>query len=220
MTTGSSIEQLRRTLSEQAEVADQAASTMPHQRAATVVRRARAARRRRIRVGGGLAVAVTAAVAAVVLNGPLPGPGRHQDATPVAPVTTPAPTAPTTAGSGPHVSVRQRTHSGYRFPTTLDVAGRTYELGTAYTAARGWGRIHIIAEPTSFGRALAWSSSPGTRGTVTVVVDGVTVSRSSAGALESGAVLSPGRKHVVTVKADRLGDRQSLSLVEYEEVAR
>ncbi|MDX6302815.1 MAG: hypothetical protein QOF53_4029 [Nocardioidaceae bacterium] len=67
---------------------------------------------------------------------------------------------------------------------------------------------------------MAWSTSSGTRGTVSVAVDGVVISRSTAGALESGAVLSPGRPHEVTIPANGLRDHQRLALVLYDEVAR
>jgi hypothetical protein len=207
MSTVPTLDELRLVLQEHASVADRDTVSAPSERAITVRRRARAARRRRAGAVSALALATTAAVAAVVLQGGLsdPTPDRAAPAAPTA--------GPDVVGSGPR-------YTGYRYPMTLEVSGHTYELGAAYEPAPGSRRIHIETEASRTPRAMAWSTSSDTRGYVTVTVDGVVVSRSTAGALESGAVLSPGRPHVVKVRADKLRGHQRLALVVYEEAAR
>lgn len=207
MSTGPTIDHLRLALAQHASVADRDAVSTPRERALTVTRRARVARRRRVGAIGALTVAATAAVAAVVLQGGVPGPAVDRG---VAPAATPGPALPGSGG----------VHAGYRYPATLTVSGRTYQLGEAYDAAPGSRWIRIEAEASRSRRAMAWSTSSGTRGSVTVAVDGAVISRSTAGALESGAVLSPGRPHVVTIRANGLRAHQRLALVLYDDVGR
>ena len=195
-------------LEQQACVADRDAVTTPRQRAINVTRRARTAHRRRTGAMAGLAVATTAAVAAVALQAGLPDSAGDRGSAPA--VSTPGPRL---RGSG-------GVHTGYRYPSALKVSGRTYEYGQAYDAAAGSRWIRIEADASGTRRALAWSTSSDTRGTVSVAVDGVVISRSTAGALESGAALSPGHPHTVTIRANGIRGHERLALVVYDQAAR
>jgi hypothetical protein len=64
-------------------------------------------------------------------------------------------------------------------------------------------------------QAIAWVTPRGTRGQVVVSVDGDEVSRSSAGALETGLLLSPGRPHLVVVRLTRPDATSRIGLVVY-----
>jgi hypothetical protein len=96
------------------------------------------------------------------------------------------------------------------------VDGVTYTRGSSYTATPGTRRLEITTGAATTPRVLAWSTSPGTQGFTTLTVDGKALSRSSAGSLESGLVLAPGRTHTVLVRAVHLGSRQVLALTTYD----
>lgn len=188
-----SLDQLRRTLDAHATDVDDTA-LHPVRRAHAVTRRARARRRRRtagVVLAAGLAG--SAVVATVTVNNAAP---------------TPSPVADAPQGQW---------IAGAYYPGTLRVDGSTYTLGSSYVIGRGgrWGTLETVAAETS-PRVLAWSTTPSTRGFVTVRIDGVVRSRSTAGALESGLVLRPGRAHRVVVGAPSLRKDEQIGIALYD----
>lgn len=206
MTT--SLEQLRRTLEEHAADVDRTA-LHPVARARAVSRRAHGRRRHRraglLLAGGLVGLAGVAAVVVVQSN--------SQDAGP-----SPAPVAPSTArtSSGPSAAPQDRVVADVRYPGTIEVGGSTYWLGSSYVSDPGSrrGSVQTIVSNTS--RVLSWSTTSSTRGVVTVRVDGTVRSRSTAGALESGLVLGPGRVHRIVVTAPSLRRNEQIALAIYD----
>jgi len=136
---------------------------------------------------------------------------------PGTPPAEPAPTATTSPSVQPPSGSRI---AGWRYAGTLRVDGTTYWLASSYIPRSGVKELRLETTPTTTPRVLAWSSSPGTRGTVTLVVDGTEVSHSTAGALESGQLLSAGRAHVVVVRASGLRADGQLGLATYDQAPR
>ena len=188
-----SLDQLRRTLEAPATDVDGSA-LHPVRRAHAVTRRARARRRRRaagLVLAAGLAGSAVVATVAVNDSGPAPSPVAD-------------------APQGQWIA-------GTYYPGTLRVDGSTYWLASSYVPVRGQrtGTIETDRAET-IPRVLAWSTTSSTRGVVTVRIDGVLRFRSTAGALESGPVLSPGRAHRVVVTAPSLRRNEQIGIAVYE----
>jgi hypothetical protein len=205
-----SLDELRRTLQEHVADVDRTA-TSPVQRAHAVTRRAERDRRHR-RAGALLATGVTsvAAVAAVLVQAPAQNPAP-----------TPSPVAPGTARATPSPTVEltapSRVVAGVSYPRTLEVGGATYWLGSSYAIDPGVRRAVLTTTPSEYDgpRVLSWSTTPSTRGLVTVRIDGKVFSRSTAGALESGLLPRPDRVHEVVVSAPRLRQGEQIGVSFY-----
>jgi hypothetical protein len=207
------IDDLRETLREHALDADDAGTqarvdqraARVNERVARVNVRVAAARQRRRRAGVAVAGLSLAAVVVGVVG--VVGADRGAPPDPSGVATSP----PVPEGAPPSAEI-----GGWTYPGTIVVDRVTYFRGSSYLAAPGSRRLEITTGSSPTPRVLAWSTSSGTQGFTTLTVDGEGRSRSTAGGLESGLVLSPGRAHSVVVVADNLGPRQELALTTYD----
>jgi hypothetical protein len=200
-----SLDELRRTLHQHAADVDGAALGAARRAHAVTRRAARRHRHRRVGIAAATGVAGLSAVAAVVLAGP----GRD---------TAPAPSAPSTSRTPPSATLDPplaRVVSGVRYPGTLEVAGAPYWLGSSYAPDPGRRRAVVEISRSEIPVVLGWSTTPGTRGVVTMRVDGTVRSRSAAGGLETGLRLSPGEEHRVVVTAPSLRPGQQIGVALY-----
>jgi hypothetical protein len=200
--SGTSPDQLRQALREHAADADELATLSPVQRAHDATRRAAASRTRRVRALGGAGVLAAAAVAAVVVLAPV----RGGDTAPPPAATrtaTPTPTPPA------HVA-------GMAYPGRVTVDGVEYELTSTYVPDRGTRVGHVEIDGEGGPMAVAWSTPPGTRGLVTLTIDGARVSRQPAGLVRRGPVLAGHQPHTVVVRAPGLRGAEQLGIALYE----
>jgi hypothetical protein len=203
-----SLDQLRLALHEHATDADRLATLSPVQRAHDATRRAAAQRTRRVGALAGVGVLAAAAVAAVVVLTPArggdtaPPPGATTTVRP-----TPEPTSP------PRVPV-----AGVAYPGRVTVAGAEYQLTSTYVPDRGTRVGHVEIDGRGGAKVVAWSTPPGTRGLVTVTVDGVRVSRRHAGLVRRGPVLAGHEPHTVVVRAPGLRGAEQVGIAMYDKV--
>ena len=194
------IDELRATLHERAEEVDDSDGVTVHARNEAVARRVhRVHSRRRAGVAATVALAAAAVVVGLIVVPPmLPDPA-------------PDPVAP----NPPMVEAPPRL-AGYEMPEKLTVRKvlYRYQRGEQTHEDRDLLRVVVPSSPTR--QVIGWSTSPGTPGQVVVSVDGTEVSRSRAGAFESGVLLEPSGPHLVVVRptSPRPGGRIGFALYE------
>jgi hypothetical protein len=192
------VDELRRTLHDGADEVEEGVGA--HARITAVERRVQAAHgRRRAGIGAALTAAAVAVVAGLVVVPPM----------------LPEPAAPPPGLDEPMVQTPPKL-AGWEMPDTLHEgrADYTYLRGEQSTDARELLRVAVASNPRR--QVLGWSTTPGTTGQVVVSVDGDEVSRSTAGAFESGVVLAPGNPHLVVVRVTQPTSRTRIGIAIFE----
>ena len=175
------IDELRSTLAERADTID--GIGLP-ERVASVNGRVAAAQRRRSAMR---AVAVTVvAVAAVAGFAVLPGLMPTRQTEPPLP--------------SEHVEPVAERLAGWQMPETVRVQGVTYGYFRGEESRPPHDLLRVAVAPDPLPQVLAWSSTDEAPGEVVVSVNGEVVSRSAAGALESGVLLEAEASHLVVVR--------------------
>jgi hypothetical protein len=160
-------------------------------------------RQRRSSAAAAVAVAVVAAVAAAVA-----GPGVVGGDT--------GPDFPTPSQDSTSVIQPPPSLVGHRLERRLWVAGVDYEYFRSEESPVGRDLLRVAVASSPLPQALAWVSPPGLGGHVVLSVDGDVVTRRPAGSFEYGALLSPGRTHLVVVRATAPTPSLRLGLAIYQ----
>ncbi len=163
-------------------------------------------RRRRATSAAGLALAVVAAIGAVA----------------IAPSVLPDPTARTARPEPDRVNPSDDPMvqpppemSGFQLPGTMTVNDVPYQYLRSEETPLGRDRLLVAVAPSRQPLALAWVTPAGTRGEVRVSVDGEVVSRSRAGGMETGLLLSARRSHLVSLRVTEPGPSTRIGLAIY-----
>ncbi len=193
-----SIDELRRTLRDEAQEVGEGVGV--HARTAAVTRRVQATQgRRRAGVAAALAVAAVAVLVGLVVVPPM------------LPDAAPPPVAPDDS----MVQTPPRL-AGWAMPDKVQVRNVAYRYlrGEQTTDDRELLRVAVAGNTRR--QIIGWSTTPGTTGQVVVSVDGDEVSRSTAGAFEYGELLVPDSPHLVVVRVTepQRGTRIGLAVFE------
>lgn len=139
-------------------------------------------------------------------------------ATAAAAAVVPAGKGPSTGPDPPHQGPTEPPPlvAGHQLHSMLKVNGVGYVYFRANQAFPGRPRLHVDVAAELHPQAICWMSSPGTRGTTFLSVDGRRLRRTTGGALASAVLLSAGRIHFVTVTATRPDPAMRLALAVYD----